>query len=64
MKKNGIIVKSEEPIVEVESTPEVPEAPKPMVNTLDFNGRCGNCFNPFVSMFGEGKWRCVCGAHS
>lgn len=38
--------------------------PKQTINTLDFNGRCGNCSNPNVSMYGEGKWKCVCGAHS
>jgi len=35
---------------------------RPMVNTLDVHGNCGNCGNPYVAKYGEGKWNCICGA--
>lgn len=32
------------------------------VRQLDRNGHCGHCGNPHVAKYGEGKWKCVCGA--
>lgn len=33
-----------------------------LVRTLDPQGNCGNCGNPHIARYGEGKWKCVCGA--
>lgn len=32
------------------------------VRQLNRHGHCGHCGNPHVAKYGEGKWKCVCGA--
>lgn len=46
------------------SLPEVasPAIAPSQVRTLNVHGHCGNCGNPNIAKYGEGKWKCVCGA--
>lgn len=46
------------------AAPEVasPAIAPSQVRTLNVHGHCGNCGNPHIAKYGEGKWKCVCGA--
>lgn len=51
-----------EPPAAASSEEPSPAIDPSQVRQLNRDGHCGHCGNPHVAKYGEGKWKCVCGA--